>query len=231
MKTLIALLLLVLTPSAIIAETITIDLSKVSDGDYVLQVRGGKLVASSPTRVVDLSNPTGPSPTPNPDPGPNPPWRDGITKLTQNAITQGGSKHVAVALSAVYSLASENVPTADPASILSMVSTLSDLATQDEKDRWTNWRNSVSLALAQLQRDGFLDTKPEVVAALKDISVGINAATGVTINPKDLAGKDPRTLGLLDGIFDPEKLERLIQLIEMIMRLFELFKPKAVLMP
>jgi hypothetical protein len=233
MKTLLCLCLILLTPLSLTAENITLNLDEIKDGDYVLQIRGGKLVRSSPTRVVDLNNPTGPSPTPNPNPGPNVPFREGIKQLTRTALLQaGGTKESALALSAVYSLASERVPDANPDSIFDLVSTLSDMAVQSDKANWVTWRTEVSKTLAQLQRDGVLETKAEISAALKDISMGINDAVGLpNFNPNDLVGKDHKTLGLLDGILDPEKLEALIKFIELIMRLFELFQPKTALLP
>lgn len=221
---LFVLALALLPPGEARAEKVYVEIDTTKPGKIMVNIDPSGVVTANPTKVV-VPNGTPTDPTDPTDPQPNPPFRAGIKLLTQQALAAGGTKNAAAGLSAVYSLAADRVPATDPGQIMDLVSTLSGLAVGDEGAKWAAWREKVSQTLAQLQRDDLLNTKDQWVGALRDIHNGLDDAIGVVIDPNALSKAEPKTLGLLDGIFDPEKLAKLIELIKLFISLFELFKP------
>jgi hypothetical protein len=229
MKSLVACLLLLLTPLSILAQNTTIDASGVQAGSkYILTVNADGTVSVSPTQVVKLANlPNGPSPNPQPQPGPLAPTVALSKQLAEQALAKpGATKQTGAGLSAVYSAVSREINTGglDPklatAAIALGVNEVFKSAAPDDKAAWLVYSTSISRAISEASVNGDLATTGRWVATLDEFHKGIDLATGFPVEIGTLATTDPRTAGILDGI----DLAQLIELIKLIMEIIKAFK-------
>jgi hypothetical protein len=196
-----------------------IDLGDVQDGKhrYEVVIKDGKIVSVLPLAVFKVGQtPTTPPTNPNPPVNPSA-FAKEVQLQAKAALDAGGSKTTGAALSSVYSLVSDGVADGSVSTekVWDALRQATDLllATQPDGAKWVQFRTD-------LRNGNQLDTKDKIAAVLKDVSVGINLATGFNAEPKQLAKVDPRTAGILEGI----DIGRLIELIKLVMELIKLFK-------
>lgn len=192
-------------------------------GTFLLTVNADGSVTVNPIRVIRPGQNPGP-PTVPPPVNPSP-FALEVKAQAQTALDSGATKTTGAAISSVYSLVSGGVADGSIATdkAFEALKQATDLVvnTQPDKDKWTKFRADLSAAVTALRNEGKLATKDQIAAALKDVSVGINLATGFKSDPSALATQiNPKTAGILDGI----DLGRLIELIKLIMELLKLFK-------
>ena len=227
---LLALALLAASASAWSAELVLV---KTETGHYTLakDAQGVPKLTKVDLQIVDLTGVTGPE-VPAPPPPGTTAFERAIQAQTAGVIQAGGSKTTAAGISAAYSLVSEAVTKGDipHAKAFDAVKAATDtvLALQPDNDKWTTWRNDLGKALTTLGSQGHLDTKEQVAGILKEISRGIDLATGGSI-PKasdfvqmDLDNID-RGDGKADGILDGIDLQRLMELIKFVIEILKLF--------
>lgn len=184
-------------PTALAADPVLV----ISGSGYyfLVQDSAGKPVLSPFADVVNLE---GQLPPP-PPPGSN------LTQLVQRLTSQVGDPTTAYALAKVYELVREGVEngTINHSRAFEAVSAATDavLSKQSATEAWAPWRSAVGDELARLHRDGKLSTKADYVRVLGEIESGLSNATS------------------LPGILDRIDLDRLIQLIELIIRLISTF--------
>lgn len=206
------------------ADPVTIDVSHLPDGEYpaTLTVKGGQVVDARPLRSIKFGGPTSP-PTAPPPVNPSA-FSLEVQKQAQAALDSGATKTTGAAISSVYSLVSDGVADGSISTdkVWEALKQATDLVvnTQPDKDKWTKFRADLSTAVTALRNEGKLGTKEQIAAALKDVSVGLNLATGFKGNPRALASIDPRTAGILDGI----DIAKLIELIKIVLELLKAFK-------
>jgi hypothetical protein len=219
-----------------LADEIAVMLDGSRPGSYLVTVAADGTVTANPIRVVRPGQT--PAPPPPNSPTPAPPFMAEIERLTKSSLSAGGTKTTAAALSSVYSLVSDEVfkgsIAVDKALPAVAAATNTILATQADRDAWGAWRTAVSGALTTLAQQGSLATKDQYAQVLKEISLGIDRATGFSFEPRDVplhpttaaameeivaTLKADRQLGILDGI----NLAQLIELIKLVMELLKLF--------
>lgn len=215
------LALLLAISSAAAQEPLTVlDLTNAKPGAYMLTIDAAGGISMRPLRVIPFGKPSQPNPPP---PSDLKPFEQAISKLTKQALDNGGSKTTGAGLASVYSLVSAGV--ADGSIALDKtwdaIKKASDavIAIQGDGVKWSAFRDELGKALTQLSTDGSLTTKAQVAAALQSIANGMNDATGFSGNPAEVAKLDPATAGVLDGI----DLAKLIELIKLVMELLKLF--------
>lgn len=213
-------LLLCLTPAICQAEDFTRKFTGLERGkSYELTVGLDGVLALVPLEEVAVGGKPKPPPV-----DPADPFVEEVRKQTAAVIAAGGSKTTAAGLSAVYSLVADGVAEGglDATKSFEAVKTASDmiLGSQPDGAKWATFRSDVGKALTALRDGGKLNTKAEIVKAFREIAAGMNLATGFHGDPRSLAGIDPRTAGVLDGI----NLARIIELIKLVMELLKLFK-------
>lgn len=191
-------------------------------GATLIEVGADGTVKANPIRVIRPGPPTDPG-DPPPPPPPGNPFEAEVERQTKVVLAAGGTATTGAALSSVYSLVAAEVA-ADrviPASALPAVKAATDLVLSKQADgaKWTGWRTAVGDALTILSQQGQLGTKEQIASALRQVSNGLNRATGFNGNPQGLLALDPAKLGILDGI----DLAQLIELIKLIMELLKLF--------
>lgn len=210
-------------PKALASAVVTaIDISDLPDGDYIVRKRGGSasMSALKLLKPDGVTNPTDPPPT-----GPLTPFEQVIAGYTRAALTnEGGTKTTGAALSEIYNRVSAGVTngTIKPENALPAVFAATnglfkdDLITDDTS--WVGWRVDVGSGLDKLKQDGELSTAAQYASALKQVSNGLNSVTGYTPQMQKLAGAATES-GILDGI----DIDKIIKLIELIMKLLTLF--------
>jgi hypothetical protein len=151
-------------------------------GNYLLTIdAAGAVKIVGPIKITRAGKPSTPVDPPV-DPPPHDPtaFEEAITKLTQAAITSGGSKTTGAALASVYSLVSDSVSAGDiePDKAFEAVKKGCDtvLAVQPDAAKWATFRTEVGKALTALSADGSLATKAQIVAILQSIADGMNVA-------------------------------------------------------
>lgn len=202
---------------------VLVDMSK--PGSYLLTIEPDGTVLVNPIRVIR----PGQSPTPQPPVDPLPPltpFELEIERATKSALSRGGSATTGAALSSVYSLVSVEVAEGRiaPTSALNAISAATNavLAAQADRESWATWRTDVGGALTTLAQQGALTTKEQYAQALKEVSRGLDRATGNKLSPTQVLNRSPAALGILDGV----DLAKLIELIKLVMELLKLFGPK-----
>lgn len=219
MRLALLLLAVLAAPLASQAADVAVIVDDSRPGTYLVTVAADGSVTANPLRVVR------PGTLPNPPaPPPATPFVLEVRKQTAAVLAAGGSKTTAAGLSAVYSLVADGVAEGglDATKSFEAVKTASDmiLGSQPDGAKWATFRSDVGKALTALRDGGKLNTKAEIVKAFREIAAGMNLATGFHGDPRSLAGIDPRTAGVLDGI----NLARIIELIKLVMELLKLFK-------
>lgn len=212
------------------------DVTELPDGDYVLTKKAGVV-----TRVVPLdlytpgaTAPTDPMDPPNP-PGNLTPFQTEIQKQTKAALAKGGTVTTGAGVSSVYSLAADaiNAGTLDVAVAADAVrrGTTAVVNAQKEQAAWAEFSTALDDTITTLRAKGDLKTKAQYVTAFRDISKGMDAATGYSSTAHVILASDPKNIdaavGL--GIFGNIDLAKLIELIKLIVELFKLFSPAALL--
>lgn len=247
MKT-VVLLVLLATPALLNAQQL--DATDLADGkyNYEIEVRGGKVVAISPTQVFKLTPPGQPQPTPDPTPPPVDPTsiENSVKTITLDTLKKpGATKQTAAGLSAAYSAVSAAVSDGSLSVVPPAPGELSDAqkalglaigivlgrANATDRAAWEQWRVAIGTTLTQMANNGDLSTKAQWAKALDQIHKGIDGATGVPINVASLQRVTPAAAaqalqaahgqGILDGI----DIATIIELIKLILELFKLFKP------
>jgi len=216
-----ALLWLVLLASTAIADDVT--LRGLERGKaYTVEVSAAGVVTLTPTKLVTVGGTPNPSPIPNPSPTLTPFEKEIQAQTKTVLVSEGGSETTGAALSEVYSRVSSGVAdgSIDHKQALAAVKAATNLvlAEMPDKASWTGWRTAVGEALTKLQQEGALETKAQISSALKQVSNGLNAATGYTPQLQT-AAKDGTGKGILGGI----DIDKIIKLIELIMNLLKLF--------
>jgi hypothetical protein len=169
-------------------------------------------------RVGTPTPPTDPTDPPPTDPILTPAEKK-IADMTREAIDNGGNPTTAAALGAVYTAVATSLESGALSvdNALEAVRMGSDLVVRRQSDgaKWTPWRKDVSDTLAALEEDGLLSTKAQFVSTFRQIANGINSVVGFN---GDL--KSPGSAAGADFGID---INRLIQLIELIMEILKTF--------
>jgi hypothetical protein len=217
--------------SASASATELIDIGEPGDGKhrYEVVVRDGKIVSVLPLEVVRVGQkPTTPPPDVPPPTNPTA-FTLQVRDLTKAALDSGGSKTTGAALSSVYSLVADGVAKPDGESgsistdrVWGALKQGSDLiiASQADGAKWGALRTELGKLLTTASGNNELVTKAQIAAKLKEVSAGMNMATGFRSDPHSLAKFiDPKKAGILDGI----DLAKLVELIKLVMELIKLF--------
>lgn len=232
MYRLLTFALLVSAPAVSWAEPFLLDLPTGTHNLKIVVAADGTVTAM-PLRVVTVGG--RPAPNPQPDPVPNPPPVTAITTavegLTKAALASGGSKTSGAAISSIYSLASVEVAEGrlDPLKAFDFTARATEtiLGFQSDKAKWDSFRTELSRAVLTPLRDaGSLQTKEQVSSVMQQIAAGMDRATGFDSSPKSIAAVLAATpaeraqMGLFDGI----DIERILELLRLIMALIAFFK-------
>jgi hypothetical protein len=230
MKSLVACLLLLLSPLPLLAQDTIFNSAGVKAGSkFVLTVNADGSMTVVPTPVVKLADlsPSNPGPLPPPTPGPLPPTVAASKLLAEQALAKpGATKQTGAGLSAVYSVVSREIntggldPKAATTAIALGVNEVFKKAAPDDKAAWQVYTTSMSRSLTDASVAGDLDTTGKWVVILDDFHKGIDLATGIPIEVTALASTNPDTAGILEGI----DLKALIELIHEILKLIETLK-------
>lgn len=219
-KTGVTLMLLLLACGLSHAAEVAVVLDDSKPGTFLVTVGADGSIAVNPIRVVRPGS--NPSPPTDP-PTTGTPFEAEVEKQTKAVLTAGGTATTGAALSSVYSLVADEVAAGRiaPASALPAVKSATDLVMTKQADAaaWTPWRAAVGDALTILQGQGSLGTKEQFAAALRQVSNGLNKATGFKGNPQGLLALKPAQLGILDNI----DLAKIVELIKLVMELLKLF--------
>lgn len=206
---------------------VVLDTAGAADGKYYLEVTivGGKATVRPLDQVMKLGQltPTDPTDPPPTDPNPSTPFEAEIERITKTAIAGGGTQLTGAALSNVYSIVSDEVSSGGiaPEKALQAVSaaTTAVLAKQTDSAAWAVWRTSVHGSLTTLAQQGMLRTKDQYAQALKEVSRGVDRASGNKLSYRQVLNRSPVALGILDGI----DLAKLVELIKLIIELMKAF--------
>lgn len=211
------------------AQTPLIAIEVPAEGEYYLKVDAAGNVTIRPMRLIKVGTPQPPD---NPD---SSAFTREVASLTKSALDSGGKPTTAVAIASVYSLVADGVDSDNIGlnqwADLTKTATDAVLNKQADGVKWTEFRQRLGAALTALQAQGLLDSKKEVVDALREVSQGIkNGAGAANWNLRDVASLDragrdrwDREDGKADGILDGIDLAQLIELIKLIMELLKLF--------
>lgn len=206
------------------AEIQYVEVDDSVSGSWIVTVKDGKITSRPFPKVIKLNS--GPINPPDTEPTtPVTPATEFIKTVkteTQTVLSNGGTKTTGAALASVYSIVGDRVANGEitlaqwPTAIRAASDAL--LVLQDDKAKWTDFRKRLSESFTVIQSKGLLDTKDEVAQALRDVATGMNQATGFS-SARHLA-KDARAeKGILDGI----DIVKIMQLIELIMKILEAF--------
>lgn len=207
------------------AEEVGVVVDDSRPGSYLVTVGADRAVSVVPFRIVRPgASPSPPAPQPVPVPPGNPsPFEAEVERLTKEVLSKGGTVTTGAALSSVYSLVADEVLAGRiaPASAMPAIKAATDLVLSKQADgaAWATWRQSIGDALTILSQQGQLGTKDQVWAALRQISNGLNKATGFTHSPSAL----PRIAAPANGILDGVNLQQLMELIKLVVELLKLF--------
>lgn len=222
-----AILAVLLFPLVAVAQdrVTAVDVSNLTDGDYVLTKKAG-VVSVRPLTLITPGNPS-PSPNPNPTPVPGPltPFQAEIQRLTKVALSEGGTATTGAGISSVYSLAADalDAKTLDPSVAADAVrrGTTAIVNAQKEQVAWADFSTALDDAITTLRAKGDLKTAAQFATAFRDVAKGMDSATGFADKPSSVVKMDPSKAGILGNI----DLAKLIELIKLIMELFKLFAP------
>jgi hypothetical protein len=130
-------------------------------------------------RLVDLDD-SSPLPDAPPDDEPKT-FSQQITAMTEKAILSGGTRTTANLISGEFKQAAADLEkgTITPSNAFSSLRTRLDATLINTGSAWTEWRQSVTAALLDLQQLGVLKTKQQLIDIFNQLSQGINAATGL----------------------------------------------------
>jgi hypothetical protein len=211
---------------------------------YLMVVGEDGAVSVQPLRVVSVGGAPVPFPPVEPQPDPDPTDPNSPTlkvkALTATAISQGGTPTTALGLSSVYGLVADKLAAEaamTPLDGLSLISSTTNavLAMQTDGASWAAWRAGITAIVDDLQRQNKLPGKAEHVAFFREVSEGLKRGVA-----GDLQGVE-YTKALLDldmilhnatkgrghaaaaNLFGGIDIERLGELIKLIMFLFSLF--------
>lgn len=221
MKTL-AVLVALLVSSRALAEDVAILLPNVAKSYTVTtDGRGGAVIVPLAGVVRPGTTPGTPPTTP---PSTLTPFEQEVKAQTQTVLgNEGGTKTTGAALSEVYSRVSAGVADGSipPEQALGAIRAATNLVLVEMPDKgsWGGWRTAIGDALTKLQQEGALASKAQMASALRQISNGLNAATGYTPQIQSAVQKGDAAKGILDGI----NIEKIIELIKLIMELLKLF--------
>lgn len=206
-----------------------IDTAGSAPGSYVLTIGDdGKVVSIvGPTRLTLLrdasSSPTNPT---DPAPQPETPFEVNIRDLTAETLvpTGKGTKQTGAGLSAVYAIASGAVAKGElPGNkIEEFIAAASDKvlegAAADDRTAWNAWRLKITGIIGRLSGQGELATREQWADLLSQINRGVDAATGVPVDPAKLSL--PGAAQTLPALADIDW----VKLITLILELFKLLR-------
>ena len=233
------LLVMALLAAPALADDVTVKLRGIQKGkSYEVKYNQDGSITMLEIREVSVgggSPPTNPPPT-DPDEPADKELIENIRLLTVKALDQGGTKTTGAALSSVYSLVSKGVrnETIKPAQVRDKISDTIDAVMTFQADHraWEQWRTWVSEMLATGEQRGSLQTADDWADVCELISQGLDKATGFNAATAEelvkLKGNREAQLaydtdGKADGILDGINLDQIIRLIELIMRLLEMW--------
>lgn len=245
---LLLILAALLLPAVALADDVTVHMKGLKKGErYEFAYNADGSISVNPIQSVTVGQGPGPRPTdPTPtDPDEDKEIRDLIARYTTEAIQAGGTKESAAALSSVFSLTADAVKagTVKPDQVLAKLSQVTSavMAFQNDRSRWTTWRDGLSEILNTAESQGRIRTAADWEAALRLVAAGINQSIGFDPKPLFAVVRVPfadahasidhaeidkldATDGKADGIFDGIDLDKIMKLIELIMRLLEIFR-------
>lgn len=221
----------------VVASADNLDTAGVPKGTYLLTIGdGGKVLSVSPiqvTRMVDLITGGPIVPPTTPPPGVPSSLEAEAEAQTKAAMAAGGSITTAAAFCESYFLVASGVtqepPTIDHKRSLEAANFGAKfiLINAPDSAKWTTFELFVRNKLQVLDGQGAFQTKSDYAGALKAVSAGITRATGYKPAGKALLDRDYSSparrvaAGILDGI----NLEKLMEWIDFIIKLFQMFKP------
>lgn len=219
------------TKAAAAGLATAIDITDLADGDYIVTKKAGNVLM----RPLKLLRPDGtPNPT-DPPAGGLTPFEQVIAGYTRTAIlNRGGSKTTGAALSEIYSRVGAKVASGDikpdnalPAVFAATNGLFADAGITDD-EAWTGWRTNVGDGLDKLKQEGELSSAADYASALKQVSNGLNSVTGYTPQMQKLAAEAAAELAdgraaVANGILSGIDIDKIIKLIERIMKLLTLF--------
>jgi hypothetical protein len=224
-----------LVPS-IAGAQVVLDTAGAADGTYYLKVTiaSGKASISpfAQDQIFSLKDlkPGGPTNPTDPPNQPSPLVLE-VERITKTALNRGGTVTTGAGLSSAYSLVAEQVAAGNvqPSGAPTLLTLATDkiFGAVEDDVFWGDWRDAVSGALNDLSAQGQLGTKELMAKTLREISWGLDRATGfntptkqvLKITPEAIRQHNNRALGILDGI----DIAKLIELIKLVMELFKLF--------
>ena len=190
---------------------------------YTLEISAAGAVTLTPTTIVTPSGAPAPTPAPTPAPAPSAFQKD-VQALTQKALDGGGTKTTGAAISSLYSLVADSVADGsigtDKAFEAVSKGTNTILVAQNEGAKWTDFRAGLSGKFTALRQEGKMGTAPQFASVFREVSAGMNLATGFNDKPVDVLKVDPAKAGVLGGI-DFAKLLELLRLILEILKAFQ----------
>ena len=224
---LLTLLTLFSLVSTSLAEIIILEVDDTKPGVWKVTVGTDGSVKTDPIKRVIRLNPTG-GPVVPPDPTVPvnlKPFTDTIKRLTDEAIAGGGSKTTAAAIASVYSLVGDKVQDGSIA-VAAWPKAIKDASDaifilQTDKDKWVDFRAKLSTSLGALQQVGELDIKDKVSPVLKAVSAGMNQSSG--FQPAMHGNRKLAMAKSEEGILDGIDIDKIIRLIELIMKILEAF--------
>lgn len=192
---------------------------------YVLQKDSNGIPQNIPVKnIIDLDDPTKDPGDPTPDP--TNPLGIAVKNTTTQVIKSGGSATTGAGISSVFSLAAEKIDTfKTPRDSIEFVKSGIDVILNNvsDKSKWTEWRADITAALVQLDEDGKFKTAADYKYYYSEIKNGMNAATGYNGNLK----APQQIIRAGQAILDNLDIGKLIELIKLLMQLWEMFKPKT----